>query len=78
MSEHMYLLVLKALKSVVQNASVMVINADEVTTIDNTTSCGVDVYVVKYWTRVPHFWVCDDSGCDHFAHVIMNAFFNER
>jgi hypothetical protein len=80
-SEHMHMSVLKALKSAVQGADVIAISADEVTAVDNSAWCGVHVYVVSNWERVPHLLhlscVSEDGSSDHLTQVILNALLDE-
>jgi len=47
MAEHLYRLVLATLKGVVQFATIVSINIDEVTTIDNTFWMDVHIYAME-------------------------------
>jgi hypothetical protein len=75
--EHLHCCVLGALKAVVQSTRIISINADEVTTVDNTSWVGIHVYAMQSWKMMPyllHLSYDSESGTtDQLINVIMHV-----
>jgi hypothetical protein len=48
MVKTMHCIIIQSIKVVIQKAKYLVINYDEVTTIDNQSWCSVHIYIVDY------------------------------
>jgi len=53
MVENMHQIVIISTRAIVQKVKYLVINCDEVTTIDNQSWCNVHAYVVDDFKRIP-------------------------
>jgi hypothetical protein len=58
MVEVIHELLLKATKATLVFATFIVINANEVTTINNIQWLSIHLYVVQGWKRIPKFALC--------------------